>query len=145
MRGIVGRGALVALLVLSVSAPAVAADDWPVVGHDPAQTRRSTVPATLHPLLRPGWPVIGASGPVRVAPGGAVSLYGIGFAYESFIGSDGLFRRLGVPAFVGAIGPDGRRYAFAKPPGHRIQAWSPTGAPLWISGSSASGLRHPTW
>ena len=145
MRGIVGRGALVALLVLSVSAPAVAADDWPVVGHDPAQTRRSTVPATLHPLLRPRWPVIGASGPVRVAPGGAVSLYGIGFAYESFIGSDGLFRRLGVPAFVGAIGPDGRRYAFAKPRATGSKRGVRPALRCGSRGSSASGLRHPTW
>jgi len=121
-------------LVLSVSAPAVAADDWPVVGHDAAQSRRSTVPATLRPLLLPGWPVIGTIGPARVAPGGAVSLQGIGFAHESFVGRDGLYRRIGgASSRVAAIGPDGRRYAFADPQGNSIRAWSANGVPLWVS------------
>ena len=145
MRWIPRQGALAALLLLTAATPALAADAWPVAGHDAAQTRRSAVAATRHPLLRPGWPVDGTIGPVRVAPGGSVTLQARWFLREAFIGRDGLYRRLGgASSQVVAIGPDGRRYAFADAQGNRIRAWRAAGAPLWVSdpvhlGPEASG------
>jgi outer membrane protein assembly factor BamB len=118
---------LVALLALAPTA--LAADAWPMQGHDAARTNRSAVVSAQGPGLVPGWPRAGLAGPVLVAPGGAVVLAA---ETTAVLNRDGTRRRTLPIGPLRAIGPDGRLYVWAAPTAP-VAAYGPAGELIWRS------------
>ena len=120
---------VIALVATLLAAPAaLGADAWPMEGHDPARTSRSTVTSAQAPVLVPGWPIMSRLDGPLIAPGGRVELRLAG-ARAATLNRDGTFRRV-LPG-GGAIGFGGRRYA-VDPKG-RVSAFTAAGRRLWRS------------
>ena len=121
--------AIAALVATLLAAPvALGADAWPMEGHDPARTSRSTVVSAQAPVLAPGWPIMSRLDGPLIAPNGRVELALAG-GRTATLNRDGTFRRM-LPG-GGAIGVGGRRYAIDLK--SRVSAFIPAGRRLWRS------------
>ncbi len=120
---------VIAVVATLLAAPAaLGADAWPMEGHDPARTSRSTLTSAQAPVLVPGWPIMSRHDGPLIAPGGRVELTLAG-ARTATLNRDGTFRR--VVAGGGAIGVGGRRYAIDLK--GRVSAFTTVGRRVWRS------------